>query len=360
MSKIFAKIIAHSKNEFGDELVTFIGIIPRIILAELNTHRMFSRNSASSRAIPFEKMLESIKINPFIPLAWQKPHKGMQGTEYWTMETLPNGIKYVDQLNAEWLEARNLMIQQAEVIGYGGGTKQLANRLLEPFMWHTAIITTGKEGLENFFDLRCPQYQVAGKIYKSRKEARVDYNQFSKTNTVGEGDSGIAEYDSFNWFYINKGQAEIHMMAFTEACYDAYNESKPKLLKAGEWHIPYIEHIKEQFKLDGKSKIKSTLSIESIPVAALISSIMCARVSYTITGHDITEWTEQKYIDKALELANAKPLHASPFEHCAETMTKTEYKEAFAGNDFKEDGWCRNFKGFIPLRHILENNRHYK
>ena len=45
--------------------------MPRIILAEFNTHRLFSRNSASSRAIPFKKMVQSVLENPFIPIAWQ-------------------------------------------------------------------------------------------------------------------------------------------------------------------------------------------------------------------------------------------------------------------------------------------------
>lgn len=63
-----AEIIADSKNEFGNRITTFIITFPRIILAEFNTHRMLSRNSASSRAIPFEKMLRSVEDFPFIPI----------------------------------------------------------------------------------------------------------------------------------------------------------------------------------------------------------------------------------------------------------------------------------------------------
>ena len=103
---IQAKIIADSKNKFGNRITTMIVTIPRIILAEFNTHRMFSRNSASSRAIPFEKMVKSVKENPFIPIAWQKDHKGMQGTEYFQenetfisenpMDRFANGITKED------------------------------------------------------------------------------------------------------------------------------------------------------------------------------------------------------------------------------------------------------------------------
>ena len=79
---IQARILADSISERGDRITTYLLTFPRIILAEFNTHRAFSRNSASSRAIPFKKMVESVQTNPFIPIAWQKDHKGMQGTEY--------------------------------------------------------------------------------------------------------------------------------------------------------------------------------------------------------------------------------------------------------------------------------------
>lgn len=66
---ITAKVVADSKNEFNNRITTMVVTFPRYILAELNTHRMFSRNSASSRAIPFEKMVKSVEENPFIPIA---------------------------------------------------------------------------------------------------------------------------------------------------------------------------------------------------------------------------------------------------------------------------------------------------
>jgi hypothetical protein len=76
------KNIADSKNEFGNRLTTFVLTFPRIVLAEFNTHRMISKNSASSRAIPFKKMLKMVQENPFIPIKWMKDHSGMQGNEY--------------------------------------------------------------------------------------------------------------------------------------------------------------------------------------------------------------------------------------------------------------------------------------
>ena len=76
---IQAKIVADSINIQGDRLTTLEVVMPRYILAEFNTHSMLSKNSASSRAIPFNKMVKAVQENPFVPYAWQKDHKGMQG-----------------------------------------------------------------------------------------------------------------------------------------------------------------------------------------------------------------------------------------------------------------------------------------
>src|SRR3972149_4517172 len=124
---ITAKVVADSKNSLAKRITTMVVTMPRYILAEFNTHRMFSRNSASSRAIPFEKMVKSVEENPFIPLAWQKDHKGMQGTKYFTEEE-----SVVNRY--DWVQASKDAIRRAIALHNTGVTKQLTNRLLEPFM----------------------------------------------------------------------------------------------------------------------------------------------------------------------------------------------------------------------------------
>ena len=149
--QIKAEIVADSISPQGNRITTFLLTYPRIIHAELMTHRLFSRNSASSRAIPFEKMLKMVEEDPFIPIAWQKEHKGMQGTEYITD---PLEIQFA---TSNWLTARKDAIRWAEALNgnnsYPSVTKQLCNRLLEPFMWTTMLITGSKEGWDNFFNL---------------------------------------------------------------------------------------------------------------------------------------------------------------------------------------------------------------
>ena len=154
MGQITAEIVAHSLSPQGDELISVLCTFPRIILAEVNTHRMLSKNTSSSRAIPFKKMVESVQNDPFVPIAWQKEHKGMQGSEYLTGPTVGK-IKY------QWLSARDEAVKHATALNKGSDvTKQLCNRLLEPFMWTTMLITGSKEGWENFFNLRNPIYEI--------------------------------------------------------------------------------------------------------------------------------------------------------------------------------------------------------
>jgi len=219
--KIEAKIIADSINESGTRITTYVLTYPRFIHAELMTHRVFSRNSASSRAIPFEKMLKMVEEDPFIPIAWQKDHKGMQGTEYINPNTDPNCAPIAD-----WLYARDCAVNSAKELSSDGITKQLCNRLLEPFMWHTVIVTATE--YDNFFELRCPKYKYKGKDFKSKKDLlNADLGTFP------------TRLSDIEWLQFSSSGAEIHIQALAEAMWDAMNESAPKKLKEGEWHIPF-------------------------------------------------------------------------------------------------------------------------
>lgn len=149
---ISAKVVADSICPRGNRLTTLEVIMPRYILAEFNTHRMFSRNSASSRAIRFEKMVQSIEENPFIPYAWQKDHAGMQGTEYITDKSEIQGKRLM------WLSARDKAIEGAKALNNAGVTKQLCNRLLEAYMYHKVLVSATE--WSNFMELRAPKYVI--------------------------------------------------------------------------------------------------------------------------------------------------------------------------------------------------------
>ena len=359
---IQAKIVADSINDKGDRLTSMLITLPRILLSELNTHRMLSKNSASSRAIPFKKMVESVKTNPFIPSHWMKDHSGMQGSEYITNQ------EDIDKCISTHLAARDLAVEFAKTQNRNGVTKQLCNRYLEPFMWHTVLIS-GTEW-ENFFSLRCPQYQMWDKkeIYRSRKDAIK--------SIITDGNRIVAEkWDYLKWAEFNKGQAEIHMMALAEAMWDAMNDSRPEKLMPGDWHIPFkdkiniegIEGTYKKYYSSGYNPDNPTpdeyyfKALEEISVK--ISTAMAARTSYTVVG-DEKEISYDKLIEIHDKMANQVPFHASPFEHCAQAMDSDEYEMYIKGEgtirDFikgfrnNKNGWCRNYRGFIQYRHKIE------
>ena len=345
---INAKIIADSKNEFGDRITSMVVRFPRFILAEFNTHRMLSKNSASSRAIPTEKMLEMVMNDPFIPIAYQKEHKGMQGSEYLD-------ARGVETSTSAWLVGRNWAVSQAKYLLDKGVTKQIANRLLEPFMWHTVIVTATE--WENFFALRCPQYDLGdGVIHRSRKDG-LSYAENEKGLEIFDG-IFIKEED---WRKANKGQAEIHMMALAEAMWDAMNESTPNQLEAGEWHIPFGDNFNiKKLRTELFQGHLEDSDIEAIQNAKVkIATARCARVSYLNY-----EGTDD--YDKDIRLFNMllQSGHMSPFEHCAKTMSQEEYQiysHTFPveyNNPIAQKahlGWSGNFRGFIQLRKTLPN-----
>ena len=345
---IKAEIVAHSLSPQGDELISVLATFPRIILAEVNTHRMLSKNTSSSRAIPFNKMVEAIENNPFIPIAWQRSHSGMQGTEYIT------DLAEIQGKNLMWLAGRDRAIQTAKDLHEADVTKQLANRLLEPFMWTTMLITGPKSGWDNFFYLRCPQYELGIRdksiLFKSKK----DYQSYLGLNGFGY------QIPDEHWKILNKGQAEIHMMALAESVWDAYNESTPKQLQPGEWHIPFEDKIGRFANIPLDSEV-SNLEIESnILINKVKTSVaMAARTSYTIVGEE-KGLNYENLISLHDRLLTQDPPHSSPMEHCARAMSEDEYGSFYKGSGYdspfgKGNGWCYNLKGFIPYRYFVDN-----
>ena len=361
INNIKAEIITHSKREgTGEELITYKLTYPRIILSEANTYKMLEKNTSSSRAIPFEKMVEVVEKEPFIPIAWQKHHRGMQGTEYITD---PKQIQFKMDT---WLEARDKAVECAHKLyedatfvcaegnrkwkeTYDGTSKQLVNRLLEPWMWVTQLCTGTRESFEHLFHQRCPQYEFYFGKSKSKKEVleyinigEIEYPKpFPKTD--------------LEWLQHNTGQAEIHFMDLAEKMYDALQESQPQILKPGDWHIPF------------RNEIDSNLSIED---QIKISVSKTAKISYTKIG-DENSISVEKAREMHDKLKNSG--HWSCFGHIGRCMEDYEYDSWIKGkcqpigfSEFeeetfleipsnKEKGWNRNLKGFLSYRHIVED-----
>jgi hypothetical protein len=190
---ISSQIIADSISPQGIRLTTFQLRYPRFIHAEFMTHRMFSRNASSSRAIPVSRLIEDIQRDTAMPVHWGKNQSGMQA-----VEELDEDAKR--QVQACWGSAREEAIAWAQTMHNVGAHKQIVNRILEPFS-HINVVCTATD-YANFYALR------------RHKDA----------------------------------QPEIKVLA--DAMWDAQQNNVPQLLLPGEWHLPYVldEEIRE---LDG-------------------------------------------------------------------------------------------------------------
>ena len=199
---ISAKIVADSTTPLGGRLTTFVLRYHRYVHAELMTHRAFSRNASSSRAIPVKTMINWTMTDPAIPVEWGKNQGGMQARETISRE---------DAAKAEaiWLEARDKMIASTEELIKLGIHKQIANRLLEPWHYITVIVTA---------------------------------TQFA------------------NWFGLRfhpDAQPEIERLSVLML--RAYRQSTPKVLVPGEWHLPFV-YEEEKATLDLTTQIKCSVA----------------------------------------------------------------------------------------------------
>lgn len=153
-SHITATVIADSISTFGKRITTLQLKYPRFIHSEFMTHRVFSRNSASSRAIPVAKMIEQVQNDPAMPIYWGLNQPGMQA-----------GKEHEDISTAQvwWKAAAIDAAVSATLLNDLGLHKQIVNRVLEPFQWMHTIVTATE--WRNFFELRChpdaqPEFQA--------------------------------------------------------------------------------------------------------------------------------------------------------------------------------------------------------
>lgn len=140
----YAKVIADSASEVS-RITTLELRYPRFIHSEFMTHRMFSRNASSSRAIPVKKMIDQVRDVPAMPIHWGKNQPGMQARE--ELSDLDLAV-----CKGKWITAAETAARLAEQMSNTGAHKQIVNRLLEPFQWITVVVTATE--WDNFFDLR--------------------------------------------------------------------------------------------------------------------------------------------------------------------------------------------------------------
>lgn len=321
--EISAKIISHSKSSVnGKEIITFELQYPRFIHSELMTHRVFSRNAASSRAIPIGKMIEQVRNDPAMPIHWGKNQPGMQAKEELDDKT----IKWA---KAAWLQAAEKAIIQAEYLNSIGAHKQIINRILEPYQWMKTVLTATE--FENFFWLR------------------------------------------------NHEDAQPEIKRLAEVMFEAKENSEPVVLNPGDWHTPYYadgywrddSHSEKYATHTWLVKEEDREDFDGVKLkdALAISSSCCAQVSYRALD-DSLEKAQMIY----KKLVESEPVHASPFEHQATPIKETNYKshderssvndpdwtdtweKGITHKDVNYTFWSGNFAGWIQHRQIISNN----
>lgn len=151
----------------NQRITTFVLEYPRFIHSQMMTHRVFSRNASSSRAIPAHKIIATVKENPVIPVEWGKNQRGMFADEELPKELQTEAMKI-------WLDSADKAVESAEKLNDLGVHKQIVNRILEPYSW-ISVVLTGTD-FANFFALRTdhaaqPEIQaVARKMKELMKE----------------------------------------------------------------------------------------------------------------------------------------------------------------------------------------------
>lgn len=291
---ITTKVICDSQPKTGTRITTLELEYPRFIHSEFMTHRMFSRNASSSRAIPIMKMIHAVIDNPAMPIHWGKNQAGMQAREQ--LED-----RYQLQAQLLWKAARDSAVEHAKTMLALGAHKQIVNRILEPFT-HIRVIVTATN-FANFFALR-------------------DHED---------------------------AQPEIRELAV--AMKKAIEESTPQLLGIGEWHLPYLDaedftNIYEHLKENSITR-HDPAQHQIWMMACAISAARCARVSYLT--HDGERPTIEKDMELYHHLVHANPPHMSPCEHQASPDKLSPGLADWARAD--QHG---NFTGWIQFRHLIK------
>lgn len=301
--EITAKIIAHSITQQGKQIVTFELEYPRFIHSELNTHRLFSRNAASSRAIPVAKMVEQVRLSPAMPVHWGKNQPGMQAKEELTGCDL-------DATQSDWLVAARAAASIAERMSNYGAHKQIVNRILEPFQMMKTVLTA-------------------------------------------------TEFDNFFWLRKHSdAQPEIKELA--EKMWEALENSNPITLSPGDWHVPYYQdggwiRMMEETSLEDALAISSSCCAQ-VSYRKLDDSLEKAKDIFdklieskpchaSPTEHQATPMQQGgEFWDEGGEYSLNCP-HSSD---C--------WEEGVTHSDRQGNLWSGNFKGWIQHRQLIPEN----
>lgn len=300
------KVLADSVSPDGVRLTTIAYQAPRVVLAELNTHRALSRNAESSRAIPFTKKLALTIDSPYFPddlpdgeLLGES--KGMQATTPIDPQRKAEGQRKYRDLAAD-------VAKGASEIANAGFHKQDVNRLLEPWGWTRGVVSA--TNWANFFALRCDH----------------------------------RAYPPFRFL--------------ARCIYVALSRSAPRELRWGDWHLPFVGGLDTGEAIDRGR----TAAVEFGPaplgfgswaecLLARWSAARCARVSLYEFGRRVLDWDKDDATYN--KLVGAFPIHASPLENVAICAKAGSVQRGFPLSNFRAP-WVQ-LRKFITGENIVEH-----
>lgn len=302
MSQITAKIIADSYSAVnGKRITTFELTYPRFIHSELMTHRVFSRNAMSSRAVPIQKMIEQVSKDPAMPIHWGLNKPGMQAKEEVSGEN-EYGHDLKELLKARWHESAKFQASFAQEFSDHGLHKQVVNRILEPFQLMKTVLTSTE--FDNFFWLR------------KHEDAQPEIKELAER-----------VYEQLEW-----------------------NKLLTIELDAGDWHTPYYEA--GYWLQDDETPLEDALAI---------SSSCCAQVSYRLLDDSIEK--ARKVYQRLVESTpvHASPFEhcASPMKYpkyFGEQAICGVREEGVTHVSVGGEAWSGNFKSWIQYRQLIDGN----
>lgn len=316
-----ATCLLHSVSQAGVPMVTFEIEYPRMILAELNTHRMLSRNSASSRAIPFDKMVTQLTARP---VRFGEANPGMQDKgeqhdgkviicAYEMGDSPSNSVVFTTSYEVSgqdaWEFAKESAVEISDAFYKAGFAKQVYNRLTEPFQMIKTVIS-GTEWA-NFFWLR------------------------------------------------NHESADPTFAELARVMQQAMQESVPQTLLPSEWHLPYVTSRRDdngrlEYWLDSETQLCEGDALK-------VSAARCAAVSYRNTDYGLEKCRQVH--DK---LVGDDRKHGSAMEHQAKAMTGLDaggeitlatnpktWEQGVTHMDSEFNLWSGNFNGWVQYRKLI-------
>lgn len=295
MGEINVKIIADSRSSInGKRITTFELEYPRFIHAEIMTHRVFSRNAMSSRAVPIQKMIEQVREDPAMPIHWGKNQPGMQAKEELSGEEL------VDT-KGEWIFAAQNAADSAHFMSEEGAHKQIVNRILEPFQRMKTVVTSTE--WDNFFWLR------------AHPDAQPEIQELANL--------------MYTAMVTNKEMGKVVNLAIDE------------------WHTPYFG--------DGYWTAESGASLEE---ALIISSSCCAQVSYRKLDDSLEKAKNifEKLIESKPCHASPTEHQATPISEEGVDFDYVTWPKGVTHMDKDGNIWSGNFQGWIQHRQLIPEN----